>query len=68
MPNICLKDLTEKQRDAWTMRYRYGWRLKHIAIELGTHQPAVSRLLRRARSVPASLLAATSRSARFNPG
>ena len=49
MPTHDLKELTEKQRDVWVMRYRYGWRLERIAIELGTKKPAVSRMLRRAQ-------------------
>ncbi|HWE02436.1 MAG TPA: sigma factor-like helix-turn-helix DNA-binding protein [Tepidisphaeraceae bacterium] len=49
MQTISLKDLTEKQKEAWRMRYRYGWRMKRIAIELGTTEPAVSQLLRRAQ-------------------
>jgi len=49
MLNISLKDLTEKQREAWQMRYRYGWRMTRIALEMGTSKTAVSQLLRRAQ-------------------
>lgn len=49
MTPIDFKNLSDKQRDAWRMRYRYGWRMKRIAIELGTTAPAVSRLLQRAQ-------------------
>ena len=48
MPTICLKDLTEKQKEVWQMRYRYGWGTVRIAIALGTSQPAVTQILRRA--------------------
>jgi DNA-directed RNA polymerase specialized sigma24 family protein len=44
-----LKLLSPKQRDAWVMRYRYGWRLKKIALRLGTSHQAVSAILRRAQ-------------------
>jgi len=50
MANFSLKDLSEKQRDAWKMRYRYGWRMTQIALVLGIKQPAVTRLLQRAHS------------------
>ena len=49
MTAISLKDLSHKQRDAWRMRYRYGWRMKRIALELGSNESAVSRLLLRAQ-------------------
>jgi transcriptional regulator len=49
MRNISLKDLTEKQREIWRMRYRYGWRMKQIAIAFETTEQAVSQILRRAQ-------------------
>ena len=41
MQTICLKDLSERQKKAWLMRYRYGWRLKKIAVALGAKEAAV---------------------------
>jgi len=32
---ISLKNLTEKQRKVWRMRYRKGWRMRRIALEMG---------------------------------
>jgi predicted transcriptional regulator len=49
MTNIILKNLSDKQRQAWIMRYRFRWRLKRVALELGLKPPAVSRLLYRAQ-------------------
>ena len=40
--------LTEKQRQAMVMRYRYGWRLARIAVRMGTTRQAVHDLLQRA--------------------
>jgi DNA-directed RNA polymerase specialized sigma24 family protein len=49
MPNINLTDLSDKQRQVWLMRFRYGWRMKRIALELGIRPHAVSQLLQRAQ-------------------
>jgi hypothetical protein len=49
MPNFDLKNLTDTQRQVWIMRYRYGWRLKKIALKLGTGCPNVCQILRRAQ-------------------
>ena len=49
MANITLKSLTPRQRDAWTMRYRYGWRMEKIALHMGIKQHTVSELLQRAQ-------------------
>lgn len=46
---IEMKHLTQRQQRAWIMRYRYGWRLTQIAVELNRSPAGVSRLLRRAR-------------------
>ncbi|HZK80484.1 MAG TPA: hypothetical protein VFC46_05435 [Humisphaera sp.] len=32
---ISLKNLTDKQRKVWRMRYRKGWRMRRIALEMG---------------------------------
>src|SRR5665213_1684458 len=32
---ISLKNLTDKQRKVWRMRYRKGWRTRRIALEMG---------------------------------
>ena len=40
--------LTEKQRQAMMLRYRYGWRLARIAVRMGTTRQAVHDLLQRA--------------------
>jgi len=45
---IDLKDLSEKQRRVWEMRYWYGWRVTRIALELGTSHQAVVSLVHRA--------------------
>ena len=49
MRTISLKDLSDKQREAWQMRYRYGWRMHRIAIAMGTTQQSVSKLLLKAQ-------------------
>jgi hypothetical protein len=49
MPNFDLKNLTDTQRRVWVMRYRYGWRLKKIALKLGTGCPNVCQILARAQ-------------------
>ena len=48
MMTISLKFLSEKQRRAWEMRYRRGWRMKRIALAMGVKTSEVSRLLKRA--------------------
>jgi DNA-binding CsgD family transcriptional regulator len=48
MTNISIKNLSDKQREAWMMRYRYGWRMKQIALELGISPNGVSKILHRA--------------------
>lgn len=50
MTNISLKGLTELQRNAIIMRYRYGWRMKRIALELGITVSGASRAVRRAQT------------------
>ena len=47
--NIVLKNLTPRQRQALLMRYGYGWRMKRIALRMGTSQQAVSALIQRAQ-------------------
>jgi DNA-binding transcriptional regulator LsrR (DeoR family) len=41
--------LSDKQLRAWRLRYRNGWRLKHIALEMGISISGASRLLQRAQ-------------------
>ena len=48
MLNIVFKNLTEKHRKAWVMRYQFCWRLEKIALEMGTSKQAVSKLLQKA--------------------
>ena len=48
MVNIVLTNLSEQQRRAWIMRYRYGWRMRRIAVKLGISTSGVSKLLLRA--------------------
>lgn len=48
MRKIILKDMTERQRQAWQMRYHYGWRLRKISVHLGIKPNSVSELLARA--------------------
>jgi len=48
MMTISLKFFSEKQRRAWELRYRRGWRMKRIALAMGVTQGEVSRLLKRA--------------------
>ena len=45
---IALKILSARQEQAWIMRYRYGWRLKRIALKMGITKGSVSKLLLRA--------------------
>ena len=45
---ITLKFLSDKQRRAWDMRYKRGWRMKRIAVAMGVTPCEVSRLLKRA--------------------
>jgi hypothetical protein len=45
---ISMKDFSEKQRRAWVMRYRRGWRMKRIALKMGVTPSEVSKLLKRA--------------------
>jgi DNA-directed RNA polymerase specialized sigma24 family protein len=44
-----LTQLTEHQRRIWKMRYQYRWRLRQIALELGTSRSTVCRVLQLAR-------------------
>jgi len=48
MMTISLKYLSDKQRRAWELRYRRGWRMKRIGLAMGVKQSEVSRLLKRA--------------------
>jgi DNA-directed RNA polymerase specialized sigma24 family protein len=45
---IDMKDMSHRQREAWRMRYWYGWRITRIALELGISHVAVTKLIRRA--------------------
>ncbi len=47
MIELKLHILPEKQRQLWTMRYRYGWRMKRIALKLGLTESGVSKMLAR---------------------
>ncbi|HZK80491.1 MAG TPA: hypothetical protein VFC46_05470 [Humisphaera sp.] len=49
MRTISLKDLTERQREAWLMRFRYGWRIRRIGLAFGMTEQAASQLLLRAQ-------------------
>jgi DNA-binding transcriptional regulator LsrR (DeoR family) len=49
MPKIDLKQLSDRQRQAWRMRYRYGWKFKRIAAEMGITESAARHMLRQAR-------------------
>ena len=42
---ICLKMLSDRQRQAWIMRYRYGWRLKRIALAWAAVKAADVRIV-----------------------
>lgn len=39
--------LTEKQLAVWRMRYRYGWKLKKIAVEIGISERGVWKMIGR---------------------
>ena len=45
---ISLKYLSGRQRRAWELRYRRGWRMKRIGLAMGIQPHAVSQLLKRA--------------------
>jgi hypothetical protein len=45
---IDLKHLTDRQRQAWQMRYQWGWRVSKIAFKMGIGKSSVSELLLRA--------------------
>jgi DNA-binding transcriptional regulator LsrR (DeoR family) len=47
---ISLKNLTDKQRKVWRMRYRKGWRMRRIALEMGMSDSGVSKMLQRAHA------------------
>jgi DNA-binding NarL/FixJ family response regulator len=47
---ISLKNLTGKQRKVWRMRYRKGWRMRRIALEMGMSDSGVSKMLQRAHA------------------
>ena len=49
MTHILFKNLTPRQRQAWVMRFRYGWRMRRIALKLGIKPNTVSELLQRAQ-------------------
>ena len=49
MMKIDLGRLSERQRQAWIMRYLYRWRLRQIALKLGINASSVSRMLLRAQ-------------------
>ena len=50
MQKICLKGLTDKQREVWRMRYRYGWRMRKIALKMGMSPNGVSQMIARAHA------------------
>jgi DNA-binding NarL/FixJ family response regulator len=47
MIELKFDNLTARQRKLWTMRYRYGWRMKRIGLELGITSNGVSKMLAR---------------------
>ena len=47
--DFVMKNLTPKQRQALLMRYGYGWRMKRIALRMGSSPQAVSALIQRAQ-------------------
>ena len=46
---VSLKNLTEKQRQVWRLRYRKRWRMKKIALAMGMSGSGVSKMLQRAQ-------------------
>ena len=46
---VSLKNLTEKQRQVWGLRYRKRWRMKKIALAMGMSGSGVSKMLQRAQ-------------------
>jgi IS30 family transposase len=46
---ISLKNLSDKQRKAWHMRYRKRWRVRQIALAMGMSASGVSKMLQRAQ-------------------
>ncbi len=46
---IDLKPLSETERVAWRMRWKYGWRMKKIALKMGYSTSGISKMLARAQ-------------------
>ena len=44
-----LKNLTPRQRQAYVLRFRHGWRLRRIAAELGITVSSAGELVKRAQ-------------------
>jgi hypothetical protein len=49
MTHIPLKNLTARQRQAYILRFRRGWRLRRIAVELGITVSSAGELVKRAQ-------------------
>lgn len=49
MAKLNFDEFTERQQQIWVMRFRYRWRLKQIAVELGMSHQSVAQTICRAR-------------------
>jgi hypothetical protein len=49
MKQVPLKSLTPRQRQAYILRFRRGWRLRRIAAELGIAVSSAGELVKRAQ-------------------
>jgi hypothetical protein len=49
MKQMQLNNLTARQRQAYILRFRRGWRLRRIAVELGITVSSAGELVKRAQ-------------------
>ena len=49
MKRVPLENLTPRQRQAYILRFRRGWRLRRIAAELGITVSSAGELVKRAQ-------------------
>ena len=49
MTQLPLENLTPRQRQAYILRFRRGWRLRRIAAELGISVSSAGELVKRAQ-------------------
>ena len=49
MTHVTLNHLTDRQREAYILRFRRGWRLRRIAEKLGITVSSAAELVKRAQ-------------------